>query len=208
MDAPAPPMSPVDLALVIALDGSASVTYDEFGLMAGGLAAALRKPEVSAGLLRGPRRASLAAVLLWSAADAQEVVVPWTRLDSPAALAAFAQAVEDVPRIVPAGTTAIGAALAACMRLLIEAPAVAARMVVDVAGDGRSNDGMDPVPVRDRMVAAGIVINGLCVLHEEPDLLESYRREVIGGPGAFALTCPDYAAFELAMAQKLAREIA
>lgn len=208
MDAPAPPMPPVDLALVIALDGSASVTYDEFGLMAGGLAAALRKPEVAAGLLGGVRRASLAAVLLWSAADAQEVVVPWTRLDSPASLAAFAQAVEDVPRSVPASTTAIGAALAACLRLLITAPATAGRLIVDVAGDGRSNDGMDPVPVRDRMVAAGITINGLCVLHEEADLLTSYGREVIGGPGAFALTCPDYAAFEIAMAQKLAREIA
>ena len=33
-----------DLALVLAVDGSASVTYDEFGLIAGGMAAALRDP--------------------------------------------------------------------------------------------------------------------------------------------------------------------
>ena len=75
-------------------------------------------------------------------------------------------------------------------------------------GDGRSNDGISPAPVRDRMVAAGITINGLCILHEEPDLLQSYQAEVIGGPGAFAVTCQDYAAFTAAMKQKLARELA
>ncbi|MEA2742676.1 MAG: hypothetical protein QOG25_1047, partial [Acetobacteraceae bacterium] len=46
-----------------------------------------------------------------------------------------------------------------------------------------------------------------CVLHEEPDLLTSYTAEVIGGPGAFAVTCRDYKDFTAAMRQKLAREI-
>jgi len=57
------------------------------------------------------------------------------------------------------------------------------------------------------MAAAGITINGLCVLHEEADLLQFYTAEVIGGLGAFALTCQDYAAFAVAMKQKLAREL-
>ena len=88
------------------------------------------------------------------------------------------------------------------------APAKARRRVIDIAGDGRSNEGTPPAGIRDRLAAAGITINGLCVLHEEPDLLESYTREVIGGPGAFALACPDYAGFADAMARKLMREIA
>ena len=79
--------------------------------------------------------------------------------------------------------------------------------MLDVIGDGRSNAGIAPGPVRDRMAAAGITINGLCVLHEEADLLDSYMREVIGGPGAFALPCPDYPAFAAAMRRKLLREI-
>ena len=33
-----PRMTPIDLALVLAVDGSASVNYDEFGLIAGGMA--------------------------------------------------------------------------------------------------------------------------------------------------------------------------
>ncbi len=67
---------------------------------------------------------------------------------------------------------------------------------------------MLPGPIRDRLAAAGITINGLCVLHEEADLLQSYTREVIGGPGAFVLQCQDYSGFAQAMRQKLAREIA
>lgn len=201
-------MEPVDLALVLALDGSASVTYEEFNLMAGGLGAALADTAVVAGLTGGPLHASLGALLLWSGAGAHEVLVDWTRIAAAADAKAFADAVENIPRTVPAGLTAIGEALRAAADLLRAAPASARRQVVDMVGDGRSNDGAPPAPVRDRMAAAGITINGLCILHEEPDLLESYTREVIGGPGAFAIACPDYASFAAAMQQKLAREIA
>jgi hypothetical protein len=136
------------------------------------------------------------------------VLVEWTRLDRPQSLAGFAQQMEDVPRVVQPGGTAIGEALVACARLLASAPAQASRQVIDVVGDGRSNEGVPPAAVRDRLVAAGVTINGLCVLHEEPDLVASYTAEVIGGPGAFALQCQDYAGFAEAMRQKLAREIA
>ena len=191
-------MDAVDLALVLAVDGSASVTYEEFGLIAGGMAAALREPAIIAGLIGGPAKASLGSLLLWSGAGAQEVIADWTVIASEAAAKAFADAVDNMPRIVPAGKTAIGEALLASLTLLGRIPAAPKRQVVNVIGDGRSNDGM---------VSAGIVINGLCILHEEPDLLQSYTEEVIGGPGAFALTCQDYPAFAAAMKQKLAREI-
>ena len=104
-----------------------------------------------------------------------------------------------------AGSTAIGEALKACEQLLKLLPAPARRQVIDMVGDGRSNDGDPPGPIRDRLAAAGVTINGLCVLHEEPDLLRSYTREVIGGPGAFVLQCQDYQGFAEAMRQKLAR---
>ena len=201
-------MDPVDLALLLAFDGSASVTYDEFALIAGGCAAALRDASVAAGLLQGPRRASLCAVLLWSGEGAEQVLIDWTRLASGADLDALASAVANVPRSVAAGTTAIGSALLACEALLAALPAAAARQVIDVAGDGRSNDGPPPAPIRDRLVAAGVTINGLCVLHEEPDLVASYQREVIGGDGAFALACRDYRGFEIGMRQKLRQEVA
>lgn len=200
-------MNPVDLALILALDCSASVTFDEFNLMAGAMGAALRDPVVIAGLIEGPARGSLGSLLLWSGEGQQEVLVEWTRIGSPADAESFAAAVENVPRAVRAGATAIGEALLAAITLFAHQPASARRQVVDMIGDGRSNEGTPPGPIRDRMAAASITINGLCVLHEEPDLLESYTREVIGGPGAFALPCPDYPTFAAAMRQKLTREI-
>jgi len=200
-------MDDADLALIIALDCSASVSLESFGLMASGCAAGLRDAAVVAGLLGGRRGASLCALVIWSGPAAQEVMVEWTRLDSPAAVAGFADAVENVPRTIRAGATAIGEALAACEALLLAAPAGAGRVVIDMVGDGKSNQGVLPRVARDRLVAGGVVINGLCVLHDEPDLLAHYQAEVIGGPGAFAMTCADFSAFEEAMRQKLRREI-
>ena len=201
-------MEPVDLALVLAFDCSASVNFNEFVLMTTGCAAALRDPDVAAGLTGGALGGTLAALLLWSGPGAQEVMVEWTRLSNAPELNAFAQAVEDVPRILPAGTTAIGEALLACRALLAQLPAPALRAVVDLGGDGRSNAGIDPEPARDLLINDGVTINGLCILREEPDLVASYTREVIGGPGAFALQCQDFNSFAEAMRQKLAREIA
>ncbi len=196
-------MEPVDLAMVLAVDGSASVTYQEFGLIAGGMAAALRDPAVQEGLSRG----SFLALLLWSGTGQQEVITGWTRIRSVEDVRGFADSVDNMPRVVRAGATAIGEALLACLTLLAQVPAAPVRSIVNVIGDGRSNDGIAPGPIRDRMAAAGTTINGLCILHEEPDLLESYTREVIGGPGAFAVTCRTYADFTEAMRQKLTREV-
>jgi len=193
----------VELAIVLAVDGSASVTYDEFGLIAGGMAAALRDPMVAAGLTGN----SVLSLLLWSAAGEQDVITGWTPIATTADLRAFADSVENMPRTVKAGLTAIGEALLASLTLLAQVPAIPKRNIVNVIGDGRSNDGIAPGPVRDRMAAADITINGLCILHEEPDLLTSYTEEVIGGPGAFAVTCREYSDFTEAMRQKLTREI-
>jgi hypothetical protein len=221
----------VDLAMVLAVDGSASVTYDEFGLIAGGMAAALRDPAVIAGLTGGPAHGSLLCLLLWSGAGQHEVITDWTHVTTEAEVRGFADSVDNMPRVVPAGQTAIGEALLASLSLLAHAPGsllahapgsllahalgsllahtpgAVTRSIVNVIGDGRSNDGIAPGPIRDRMAQANITINGLCILHEEPDLLQSYTEEVIGGPGAFAVTCAAYVDFTEAMRQKLTREL-
>jgi hypothetical protein len=200
-------MAGTDLALILAADCSASVTFDEFNLIAGGMAAALRDPRVVRGLLSGPHGASQAAVLLFSGRDAQDIVVPWQVLRSPAEAAAFADAVDNMPRVLLPGLTAIGNALVAATGLLAASPERAVRSVIDVAGDGRANDGLAPGPVRDALVGAGVTINGLCVLHEEPDLVANFQAEVIGGPGSFAQTCGSYRDFAAAMRRKLIREV-
>jgi hypothetical protein len=177
-----------DLALCLAVDGSASVDFAEFGLMIGGLAAALRDPDIGAALTAGPRGASQLALLLWSGPGAREVLLPWTRIGQPEDAAIFAEA------------------LAAGFALLAAAPDAPTRLVLDLSGDGPSNAGRAPGPIRDLGVAAGITINGLAVLNEEPDLVAHYAEHVIGGAGAFVMDCADYADFAEAMRRKLLRE--
>jgi hypothetical protein len=200
-------MRPVDLALCLAVDASSSVDFDEFGLMLGGYAAAFRDPEIAAACVSGPRGAVAAAMLLWSGTGARDVAVPWTRLDGVEAAIALADAIESAPRLVPPGATALGEGMAAGLALLGAFPGEATRLVLDVSGDGRHNQGRPPGPVRDLAAGAGITVNALAVLNEEPDLLDHYVAEVIGGPGAFALHCPDYRAFAEAIREKLRREI-
>ncbi len=196
-------MESVDLALVLAADASASVTFEEFGLIAGGMAAALRDKEVAAALTA---KGSLVTVLLFSDPASQDVAVDWTRVGNAAEVSALADRIEAIPRVLKPGLTAVGDALNAADALLRNLPAQAARRIVDVAGDGRANAGTSPGSVRNRMVADGITINALCVLHEEPDLLETATRDIIGGPGCFAQTCASYSDFADAMRRKLLRE--
>lgn len=187
------------LALVLAVDVSASVDFDEFALMIGGLAGAFRDAAV-----QEAARGAACCALFWS--EAQELAVPWAALDDAAACEDFAAALEMAPRRPRAGATALGEAMAAALALLARGPE-ARRHVLDVSGDGRSNRGRAPAPLRDLGVAAGVVINALAVENEEPELRAYYEAEVIGGRGAFAMACPDYEAFREAMARKLLREL-
>lgn len=140
-----PPWEPVDLALVIALDGSASTRCGEFNLIANGMGAVLRDQAVIAGLIHGPHRAAMVSFLLWSSINDQDVLVDWIRIVTTAASRVVAEEAENVPRTIRAGGTALGEALAPCHTLLAGAPAPASRRVVDIAGDDRPNEG-PPAP--------------------------------------------------------------
>jgi hypothetical protein len=202
------PMNPVDIALCLAMDVSASVDFDEFALMANGTAAAVRDAEVVRAATSGPRGAAAVCLLLWSGVGEQDVAMGWTRLDGPGSAEAIAAAIENTPRLPRPGATAIGEGMAAGLALLARFPGDARRLAMDVSGDGRHNQGRAPGPVRDLAVAAGITVNGLAILNEEPDLLVHYAAEVIGGPGSFAMTCADYPDFAEAILRKLRRELA
>ncbi len=198
-------MQPVDVALVLAVDVSASVDFQEFALIVGGLAAAFRDDHVLAAATGGPRGAVALAALFWS--ETADIAASWTRIADAASAEAFAGHLEGAPRLPRPGATALGEGMVAALALLARCPADATRALVDVSGDGRTNRGRPSGPVRDLGVAAGVTLNGLAVLNEEPDLLEHYAAEVIGGPGAFAMPCQDYADFAEAMRRKLLREL-
>jgi len=199
-------MRDVDIALLLAVDASSSVDHDEFSLMMGGLAGAFRDPLVAEAATSGPRGAAAVAAVLWSGPGAQAVAVPWMLLAGAEDAAALAEALDACPRLVPPGGTALGEGLRAALRHLAEGPA-ATRQVIDLSGDGAGNAGIPSAPVRDAAVSAGVTINALAVVNEEPDLPAHYAAEVIGGPGAFVMACRDYADFAEAIRRKLVREL-
>src|SRR5690606_36477103 len=82
------------------------------------------------------------------------------------------------------------------------------RVVIDVSGYGRSNEGGSPAFARAAAIRAGVTIYGLAILNEEPDLARYYLAGVVGGPGAFLLTADDFHDFATAMRRKLFFEIA
>ncbi len=76
------------------------------------------------------------------------------------------------------------------------------------SGDGMANFGVPPVTARDALVKAGITINGLAILSEEPWLDDYYRQNVIGGPASFCAVAEDFDSFADAILRKLIQEVA
>jgi hypothetical protein len=80
--------------------------------------------------------------------------------------------------------------------------------VIDISGDGSNNRGRSASAARDDAVREGTIVNGLPILSLEPDLDRYYQDNVIGGPGAFAISAQDYDTFGSAILKKLIAEIA
>lgn len=198
---------PADLELVLAVDASSSINRSEFNQQMVGLAEAFRHPQVQQAIeAAGPFGVAI-MLLQWADSRHQEISVDWVLVHSAADCEMLAQLIDQTPRQVVGGGTAIGGALTFSMLALEGNRYQGARQVIDVSGDGRANQGELPSQVRDRAVAAGITVNGLAILNEDPALNVYYTQHVIGGPNAFVLTAPDYEAFRDAMIEKLVKEI-
>ena len=194
------------LALVLAVDVSASVTADSYILQRDGIARAFADPRLAEAISAVPRGIEV-LVLEWSGPDKIVVTVDWTRVgDAPSAIG-FAAAVR-ASRRSSAGITAIGPALIAAAAAFEHLPEPAAHRIIDISGDGIANFGLPPAVARDRIVAHGIAINGLAILTEEPWLADYFRSDVIGGPSAFVVIARTFDDFAEAMLRKLVQEVA
>jgi len=198
---------PVDVALVLAIDSSSSVSMDEFYLQMEGYAAAFRHPSVADAIGSGRIGAIAVAMFEFANAKTHTINMDWCRISAPEALEAYAKECETAPRLVIGGATAIGDALDFAYDTLTACPYQAVRQVIDVSGDGASNQGRNVLAAREDALAAGIAINGLPILNEEPDLEAYYRLYVVGGPGAFVVPARDYTDFRDTIRDKLVREI-
>ena len=207
---------PVDVELVLAVDVSRSVDPQEQEMQFSGYEAAFRDRRLIEGIMGGPVGAIACQMFTWSNWNIQNIVVPWTRLDSPATAHRFADAIAAAPRRTWLYTSISGAIDFAARQF--GQGFEGTRKVVDISGDGVSNSGRPVEDAREEALAQGIVLNGLAVLDLtplppllgsiQPPLDTYYLEEVIGGPGAFLVVAEGFSAFEAAVRRKIIREIA
>ena len=197
-----------DVALVLAVDVSGSVTEERFKLQREGIARALESDTLAAAVIGGVHQAIEIAVVEW--AEEQEVVVPWTIVRCREDLAGLAGALRRTERSwVHTMTDPAGGIIAANM-LFGSAPLAANRRVIDVSGDGAQNTGkVRAAEARDRAIADAVTINGLPITSgDEPNVEDWYRINVVGGQDAFLVVANGFDAFAEAIQQKLVREVA
>ena len=212
--APARAEEPVDVLLVLAVDVSRSVDEDEARLQREGYRNAVSDPLVVEAIRGGMIGAIGIAYVEWAGAEYQRLVLPWTRIGTPADAFSWASRLDEAPR-ASLSWTSISGALDYSHRVLADAPFEGTRRVIDVSGDGVNNSGGPVEAARDKVLAEGVTINGLPIMNDRPTfgrlppvpLDEYFRESVVGGPGAFVIPAEDFQAFGQAVKRKLIREI-
>ena len=202
----AAPAQAAAVALVLAIDVSESVSSERYILQHDGIARAFEAPQLIDAIAAVPEGIEV-LVLEWSDPDKIAITVGWTPIANRSAAAAFSASVRATQR-TSHGLTAIGSAMRAAANAFDHMPEPAGQRVIDVSGDGMANFGLPPATVRDELVKAGITINGLAILSEEPWLEDYYSRNVIGGPAAFVVVAKGFDSFADAMLRKLVQEVA
>lgn len=197
------PAQACDLALVLAVDVSGSVDAEEYRIQMDGLAAALRDPVVSEALVRAEAHLML---VQWTGATRQQVTLPWTAMTNFVVVEEFAAAVAADPRIWRNYSTAVGEALSFSMHQFADV-AHCTRHLIDVSGDGRSNEGVSPQGQHAALRAARVTVNAIAIEESEPDLTAYFFENVITGEGAFVETALDFDDYPEKIRRKLLREI-
>ena len=152
----------VDLELVLAVDVSMSMDLDEQRLQRDGYVAAFRDAKLHNAIQSGPNGRIAVAYVEWSGSHMQSLVLPWRVIGSAQDAQKFADDLDKRP-ISRAFFTSISGAVQASHSLFASSPVRGLRRVIDVSGDGPNNSGGAVEMTRDRVAAAGTVINGLAI---------------------------------------------
>jgi hypothetical protein len=205
----------VDVELVLAVDISYSMDFDELKLQREGYAEAITSQEFLNALKQGMHGKVAVTLVEWAGASEQRIVVPWRLIDGPESAQKMAAEMLAAP-VRRAFRTSISGALLFSAPLFEGNGFSGIRRVIDVSGDGTNNQGTLVTIARDEVLAKGIIINGLPIMLKEPapgsvDLkdLDIYFEDcVIGGPGAFVVPIREREKFKEAIRTKLVLDIA
>lgn len=204
----------VDVELALMVDVSRSMNPFELEIQRRGYAEAIASDEVVRVIQNGYTGAVAVTYVEWAGDHLQRVIVPWTRIASREDAVAVAEQLFFGIDLSMRRTSISGAIRFAHEDILTN-EFEGLRQVIDVSGDGPNNDGRPVTRARDAAVAAGLVINGLPLMTEDPtspwgvaDLDVYYWNCVVGGPGAFVIPVTDWTEFPMAVRRKLVLELA
>jgi Ca-activated chloride channel homolog len=191
------------LALALAIDVSGSIDAQEYEVQMQGLSAALRDPTIADALASAEARLSL---VQWTGDSRQEFSIPWTDIKTVTDSAIFADTIDATPRRWRHFSTAIGSALDFTVKQFGESEDCA-RRVIDLSGDGFSNEGIDPASIRKQIWDAGFTVNGLAIETGADDLTTYYWENVAIGDKAFVMTANGFEDYPKRIKLKLLREV-
>jgi hypothetical protein len=208
---PATSAEPVDLALVLAVDASGSVDGREYALQVQGIANAFRQADILAAIRSGRHGRIAVSLMSWGDPDYEKFATPWYIVGDVQSASAFAEEAASARGRIGGGT-GIGNAIGYGITLIETSGFLAARKVIDVSGDGTELGEIRPPRFRVEHAAAmreahGVIVNGLAITNDEPELEAYYRAHVAGGPGSFVISIDSYDDYAEAIHRKLLREI-
>lgn len=208
--ASAEPLTCVDVALVLAIDGSGSVTDTEFQFQKSAIAAAFRDDTVKA-FLRNAGTVAIAAVF-WGDGDLPTQNLGWFIIPPGSSGETFARNLEMTERRVD-GDTSIGSGLWSALDMLSDPRLCSRRSLINLSGDGRETTTPKHrlratlYQARLRAIQMGVTINALAIIDDDEELASYYARSVVQGTGGFTMQVTDQADYALAIRRKLKREL-
>lgn len=206
----------VDLTLVLAVDVSDSIDIEELQLQRRGYIDAFVRTDIVEAIKGGKHGRIAVAYFEWADSSEQTLLADWTVIKDLDSARAFSEKLRQAP-VRKGHFTSISAALSYSLNLLRRSPHETERKVIDVSGDGRSNDGPPLAGARAAALSWNVTINGLPIENERSldasnlvagQMAQYYKDEVIGGPDAFIVVAKSFADIERAISRKLLREIA
>jgi Protein of unknown function (DUF1194) len=200
----------VDIALVLAVDGSGSISDEEYEFQKFAIAAAFRDRDVLSAL-KSASEVAVSAVF-WGDGEFAAQSLDWFFIDGGEGAEPFAREIENNRRVV-FGNTDIGSGIWSALDLLSDPRLCATKSIVNVPGDGKET--MAPkrrqVPslyqARLRANRMGVIVNALVIDDDKGDLASYYAERVIVGANAFVMDIRTYADYSTAIKKKLIREL-
>lgn len=192
------------LALILLVDVSGSISDENYKLQRHGIVQAFEDQSVRNTIKAQPGGVAL-SLLEWS--SNVRVTVPWRVVKTNSDIEKFSQEILEAPRS-SSNLTALGHALNKAIEYMEEVPCDPESKIIDVSGDGPSNEKEEPDEPRNKAITKSIVINGLPIITiVYPEIVDYYKEKVIT-PNGFLVEATDFEDFAKAIRRKIILEIA